>query len=229
MSLKGRKILITAGPTRAPLDSIRYITNKSTGRLGALLAEEALRHGASVTFVHGRPSAVPIVRGGVHDQLRMVAIETVQDLISIFREELRKGYDAVLHNMAVLDFEPSEIRPGKTGSDEGAWTLRLVPTPKAIGLVKDVAPQTFLVAFKLEVGMSREDLVASALELLRHNRCDLVVANDQREIEAGEHTGYVVDPSGDVVAVAEGKEAIARTLLRLVEDRLERHAAVRTE
>ncbi|MDQ7850349.1 MAG: phosphopantothenoylcysteine decarboxylase [Armatimonadota bacterium] len=222
MSLRGRKFLITAGPTRAPMDAIRYITNKSTGRLGALLAEEALRRGASVTFVHGRPSVVPTVRGWVHDHLTLIAIDTVHDLIRTFRQELPRGYDAVIHNMAVLDFEPAELRPGKTGSGESEWVIRLVPTPKAVNLVKELAPQTFLVAFKLEVGRPRNELIASALDLLRKSRCDLVVANDQKEIEAGEHTGYVVDPSGEVLAVAQGKEAIARTLIRLVEERLNR-------
>jgi hypothetical protein len=61
--------------------------------------------------------------------------------------------------------------------------------------------------------------------MLREDRLDLVVANDQKEIEAGEHTGYFVEPSGEVVAVAEGKEAIARTLIRLVEERLNRRPA----
>jgi phosphopantothenoylcysteine synthetase/decarboxylase len=220
MSLRGKRVLVTGGPTRAPLDAVRYITNKSTGRLGALLAEEALQRGASVTFVHGRPSQVPTRRGGVRDHLTMIAIDTVQDLIRTFQEELPKGYDAVIHNMAVLDFEPAESRPGKTGSGEPEWALRLVPTPKAIRLIKDLAPATFLVGFKLEVGRSREALVASALELLRVTRSDLVVANDIQEIEAGRHTGYFVDPSGEVVAVAEGKEAIARTLIHLVEERL---------
>src|SRR3989304_5933212 len=143
MSLHGRKFLVTAGPTRAPMDA-------------------------------------------------------VQDLIRTLREELPKGYDAVIHNMAVLDFEPAEIRPGKTESDEPEWMVRLVPTTKAVRLVKELAPKTFLAAFKLEVGKVRDELVASALELLRKNRCDLVVANDQKEIEAGEHTGYFVDPSGEV-------------------------------
>jgi len=221
MSLRGKKVLVTAGPTRAPLDSVRYITNKGTGRLGSLIAEEALARGASITFLHGRPSLVPTVRGGMHDHLTLIAIDTVQDLIRTFREELPKGYDVVIHTMSVLDFEPAEIRPGKTGSDEPAWVVRLVPTPKAVGLVKELAPRTFLVAFKLEVGRPREELVAAALDLLRKNRADLVVANDQKEIEAGEHTGYFIDPSGEVFAVAEGKEAIARTLLRVVEERLE--------
>ena len=222
MSLQGRRLLITAGPTRAPLDAMRYITNKSSGRTAALTAEEALQRGAAVTYVHGRPSLTPTVRAGGRDHLTLIAIDTVQDLIRTFREELPKGYDAVIHNMAVLDFAPAEVRTGKTESEEPEWALRLVPTPKAIRLVKDLAPQTFLVGFKLETGKRREDLVAKALELLRAARADLVVANDLREIEAGRHTGYFVDSSGEVVAVAEGKEAIARSLIRLLEERLGR-------
>jgi phosphopantothenoylcysteine synthetase/decarboxylase len=221
-SLQGKRFLITAGPTRAPLDAVRYISNKASGRTAALIAEEALQRGASVTYVHGRPSLSPTVRSGGRDHLSMIAIDTVQDLIRVFREELPKGYDVVIHNMAVLDFEPAQVRTGKTESDEPEWAVRLVPTPKAIRLVKDLAPQSILVGFKLEAGGRLEDLLAEALELLRAARADLVVANDLREIEAGRHTGYIVDGSGEVVAKAEGKEAIARTLIRLVEERLDR-------
>jgi len=140
----------------------------------------------------------------------------------VFREELPKMYDAVVHSMAVLDFAPAETRPGKLSSAHEQWVLRLVPTPKAIEIVKELAPQTFLVGFKLEVAKSPQELAAIALEALRRNRCDLVVANDQREIDAGRHTGYFIDPLGSVVAVAQGKVAIARALVQLLADSLER-------
>ncbi len=92
MPLRDKKLLITSGPTRAPLDLVRYITNKATGRLGVLIAEEALRRGADVTFVYGRPSQIPVVRGGAHDHLTLAAVETVHDLIAVFRRELPRGY-----------------------------------------------------------------------------------------------------------------------------------------
>src|SRR5437667_355527 len=63
MPLRGKKLLITSGPTRTPLDAVRYITNKATGRLGALIAEEVIRRGALVTFVYGRGSQTPVLRG----------------------------------------------------------------------------------------------------------------------------------------------------------------------
>lgn len=213
MALRGKKLLITSGPTRAPLDAVRYITNKATGRLGALIAEEAIQHGAHVTFVYGRPSQVPVVRGHPHDHLTLIAVETIDDLVAVFRQELLRDYDAVVHPMAVLDFQPDVVREEKTGSGLQEWVIRLVPTPKVIGLVKDLAPKTFLVGFKLEVGKPPEELRAIAYDFLRKNRADLVVANDLRDIETGQHRGYFIVPDGSIVHTVNGKEAIARALV----------------
>jgi len=127
MPLRGKKLLITSGPTRTPLDAVRYITNKATGRLGALIAEEVIRRGALVTFVYGRGSQTPVLRGPRLDHLQLVPIETVDDLITVFRQELPKHYDALIHPMAVLDFRPDTVRPYKTGSHVEEWIVRLVP------------------------------------------------------------------------------------------------------
>lgn len=220
MPLRGRKLLVTSGPTRAPLDAVRYISNKATGRLGALIAEEAIHRGAHVTYVYGRPAQVPIVRGHPHDALTLIAVETIDDLVAVFRKELPRGYDAVVHPMAVLDFQPDVVRQEKTGSGVTEWTVRLVPTPKVISLVKELAPATFLVGFKLEVGKPPEELQAIAYEFLRKNRADLVVANDLRDIEGGEHRGYFIAPDGSVVRTVSGKEAIARALVEYLDAHL---------
>src|SRR4030067_677888 len=162
MRLPNKKLLIPSGPTRAPLDAVRYITNKATGRLGALIAEEAITRGAHVTFVYGRPSQLPVVRGHPHDHLTLIGVETIDDLISVFRSEIPKGYDAVIHPMAVL-----------------------------------------------------------AYQSLKKNRCDLVVANDLREIEEGRHTGYFITPDGRVATTVVGKDAIARAVVGPLDTHLE--------
>lgn len=221
MPLRNKKLLITAGPTRAPLDAVRYITNKGTGRTGALIAEEAIGRGAHITFVYGRPSQMPVVRGHPRDHLTLIGADTVDDLVSVFRQEIPKRYDAVIHNMSVLDFQPDVVRPEKTSSGVEEWVVRLVPTPKVIELVKDLAPDTFLVGFKLEVGKPPEELRAIAHEFLQKNRCDLVVANDLTEIEEGRHTGYFITPDGAVAKVAVGKDAIARTLVEYLDSHLD--------
>ena len=174
---------MTSGPTRAPLDAVRYLTDKSTGRLGSLIAEAALESGAEVTFVYGRGSALPVIRGRHTDHLRSVPIDTVEDLLTAFRAELPRAYDAVIHAMAVLDFEPRDVREEKVASSQAEWIVRLVPTPKAAALVRDLAPRTFFVGFKLEVDKDQDGLIEIAREWAQHNRADLVVANDLRDIE----------------------------------------------
>jgi len=221
VSLHNKRLLITSGPTRTPLDAVRYITNKATGRLGSLIAEEAIRRGAQVTFVYGRGSQTPVLRGPRLDHLQLIPIETVDDLIAVLKQELPKRYDALIHPMAVLDFQPDSARPYKTGSNVEEWIVRLVPTPKAIKLVKELAPDTFLVGFKLEIGKSPEDLRQIAYDFLKRNRCDLVIANDLREIEAGQHIGYFVTPDGSVAQSAAGKESIARALAEYLEKHLD--------
>ncbi|OLC30929.1 MAG: hypothetical protein AUH31_03735 [Armatimonadetes bacterium 13_1_40CM_64_14] len=221
MPLRGKRVLVTSGPTRTPLDAVRYITNKATGRLGSLIAEEVIRRGAHVTFVYGRGSQTPVLRGPRVNHLQLVPIETVEDLIAVFKQELPHRYDALLHPMAVLDFQPEVVRPFKTGSNVEEWVVRLVPTPKAIRLVKELAPDTFLVGFKLEIGKSLDELRQIAYDFLQRARCDLVIANDLHEIEGGQHTGYFIIPNGTVAQVVVGKEAIARALAEYLEKHLD--------
>lgn len=176
----------------------------------------AVQAGASVTFVYGRGSQLPQIRARGRDHLRLVPIETVDDLVNVFRDELPSGYDAVVHPMAVLDFAPAQAHRDKVASEE-EWVVRLVPTPKAIRLVKEISPRTFLVGFKLEVGKTPEDLVASVREWKRKNDCDVVVANDLREIESGVHRGYFIGPEGELLRIAEGKEEIARAVIEILD------------
>lgn len=221
MSLARRRILITSGPTRAPLDAVRFLSNKSTGRLGTLIAEAAVQAGAEVTFLYGRGSETPTIRGGQRNHLRLLPVDTVNDLIAVFKKELPNGYDAVIHAMAVLDFAPAEVREEKTSSELSEWVVRLTPTPKAALLIRTLAPKTFFVAFKLEVGKSKEALIEIARSWAVTNSADVVVANDLRDIERGLHIGYLVQPDGTVEGIAEGKEAIARALADLLSRRLE--------
>jgi phosphopantothenoylcysteine synthetase/decarboxylase len=221
--LAGKRILITSGPTRGPIDAVRYITNKSTGRLGVLMAEEALSRGAAVTFVYGKGSLAPgasLVGSEAWSRLRLVEIETVDQLAEVIRRELgAQRYDAVLHSMAVLDYVPETYAEDKRPSGREQWSIKLVQTPKVIKVIKELQPTTLLISFKLEVGKSQDELVAAAHHSLVSNRSDLVLANDLREIEQGCHVGYLVNQNGDIEAMAEGKEEIARLLLDAVAER----------
>ena len=112
---------MTAGGTREPLDDVRFVGNRSSGRMGVALAEEARRRGAEVTLVAAN-LAVP-APGGVE----LVAAPTAAD---VEREVLARAADAdvVVMAAAVADYRPAEVVAGKRGKDGGAWTLELEPT-----------------------------------------------------------------------------------------------------
>jgi phosphopantothenoylcysteine synthetase/decarboxylase len=227
--LAGTRILITSGGTRGPIDAVRYIANKSTGRLGMLMAVEALSRGAEVTFVYGKDSLVPdaeMLGEEALSRLRLREIETIDELQAVMMEELRRDpFDAVLHCIAVLDYVPERYVEEKTPSGQKEWWVKLVRTPKVIKLIKELQPSSLLISFKLEVGKSREELVDAACRSLVANGADLVLANDLREIEQGRHVGYLVNQAAELEAVAEGKEAIARLLLDAVAQRVKAHTA----
>lgn len=203
---------------------MRYITNKSTGRLGVILAREALSRGARVTFIYGKGSLVPEadeLGPDLCSRLKLVEIETVPELLEVMRGELEgEQYDAVLHSMAVLDYVPERCVEEKTRSGQDEWWIKLVRTPKVIKVIKELQPRTVLVGFKLEVNKSKEELIQIAHQSLLANRANLVLANDLQQIEQGRHVGYIVNPAGEVEGVVEGKEAIAAKLLDAVAERM---------
>jgi len=224
VSLKGKRVLVTSGPTRGPIDRVRYVTNKSTGRLGTMIACEALAAGAAVTFIFGKGSLTPLsaeLPPSQRSNLTCIEVETVPDVKRALEEELaRRPYDVVIHLMAVLDYVPQVPRSEKIPSGKEELVIRLVPTPKLIRLVKQLSPKTVLVGFKLEVEADRDSLLASARTLLEKNDCDLVVANDLAPIEAGrEHVAYLVDEGGASAPVV-GKQPIAQAVVQAVADKL---------
>ena len=211
--LAGRRILVTSGPTRGRIDAVRFIGNKSTGRLGTEIATRALARGAAVTFVYGKESLTPAPR----PELKMAEIETVEDLAAAAKRELESGaYDAVIHAMAVLDFAPAEYRDVKTKSDREEWVIRLVRTPKVIAMMKDFDPHIFLVGFKLEFNLTMNELLTVGLESLHRNRADMVVVNDLTTVERGEHAAYFIHGDGQSEGPFVGKNVIAAGLLDCV-------------
>ena len=223
--LSGRRILITSGPTRADIDAVRYISNRSTGRLGCRIAIEALALGARVALVAGPASVVPTGDDLSQEELsrlRVVDIETVPDLLETLKQEIsaRPRYDAVLHAMAVLDYVPQLVHDGKVRSGKDTWTIRLMPTPKVIRQIKLWSPRTFLVGFKLEVDKTDDRLREIALAFQRENRTDLVVANDLARIRDEDHPAIIVGSGGNVVAAPRTKSEIARDLCRILAEAL---------
>ncbi len=205
--------MITSGPIRGYIDDVRYISNKSTGRLGSLLATEAMKRGASVTFVYGMGSCIPdctLPGKNNFDRLTLIEIETFDDLLITIKDKLKdKPFDTIFHAMAVLDYITEKHTSGKIASNKDTLTLTLVKTPKVIKLLRTLWPQARLVSFKLETGISKEELIEKAYASLKENNADFVVANNQDEIVGEKHRAYVINARKEVEAQCETKYDIA--------------------
>jgi len=208
------KVVVTSGPTRAYIDSIRYISNYSTGRLGSLTADKLAREGFKVSFIYGKGSLLPKSRG-----IKAVEVETVAEFLKALKKELRSGAKAVVHAMAVLDYEPEKNIKGKVKSDKKFWILKLKRTSKVINEVKKISPGVLLVGFKLEYGKGEAELRKAAEELFKKSGADFVVANDYGHIKKGNHKALVLGTDGSRLS-ASGKENIADAILDRIKERL---------
>lgn len=209
--------MITSGSIRGYIDDVRYISNKATGRLGALLATEAMKRGASVTFLYGMGSCIPdctIPDENNVAHLTLIEIETFHDLHVTVKDKItNKPFDAIIHAMAVLDYIPGKHTSGKIASNKDTLTITLVKTPKVIKLLRTLWPHALLVSFKLEVGISKEKLIERAYASLKENHADFVVANNQDEIVGENHRAYVINPRKEVEAQGETKYDVAVKLM----------------
>jgi phosphopantothenoylcysteine synthetase/decarboxylase len=236
-TLKGKKIIVTSGPTREPLDDLRFLSNVSTGRLGAGIAEEAARRGAVVVYVAGPGAALPapVAAGeagftsGEEGELRRLALQAPPGSLFLLRvgtaaeasaalERLLRGLEpeAVVHTMAVADFAPAKALKGKMPSREGELVIRLEPTPKILPRLREWAPGAVVVAAKFESGVGEEELLRRAAALLEHS--DAVVATRREEWEPVHRAFFLAPP--DPPRQLAGKEAIAREVLNFLGSRL---------
>lgn len=170
------KVLITLGPTQEPIDDVRYITNASSGKMGAALANEALERGYEVTLVHG-PVTLQL------PDCAQIPVRTAQEMHDAVMKEL-KDTDIFISTAAVADYAPVKTK-GKIKSGQ-ELSLKLRPTLKLVDEVRKKLPDLFIVGFKAEFGLRRDELMAKAMEFLKLKRLDMVVANDIEKDAFGE-------------------------------------------
>ena len=217
-------ILITSGGTSEAIDSVRSITNHSTGSLGKILAEMALAKGHQVTLITTptalKPDPLP--------QLRLLLIQNVEELVVQMKTEV-PHHQVLIHAMAVSDYTPvymtdleevekaqdhHENQEAKISSKEEYQVLFLKKNPKIISLVKEWNPAIQLIGFKLLVDVSSEELIQVARESLIKNHASMIVANDLTKIQKGQHQAYLV--TDDQVLEASTKTEIAEAILRYI-------------
>lgn len=165
-----RRVVITAGPTHEPIDAVRYLANRSSGRLGRALAEEAAHRGWDVTLLLG-----PVERSGHYTQVRTERFTTTADLQNLLRIHI-PDCDVLIMAAAVADFRPKRATAdGKLSRSNGPYALELEPTPDLLAEVAmSKRPDQLFVGFALE---PRDSMRASALRKLERKHVDAIVAN----------------------------------------------------
>ena len=215
-ALAGRHVVVTAGPTLEPIDPVRVLTNRSSGKMGYAVAAAALAAGAAVTLVSG-PTALRPPFGA-----RLVRIETAAELQAAVLAALPRA-DAVIMAAAVADYRPASVAGSKLKKQDAGPTMMLELTQNSDVLSAIVAarrPGTIVVGFKAETG----DAVAPALQMLREKRLDLVIANDVSEAGSGFGSDTdrvtIVSESGAETLPLLPKTEVARRIVAQLAERM---------
>ena len=213
--LRGKRVLVTAGPTREGLDPVRFISNRSSGVMGFALASAARQMGAETTLIAG-PVNLPTPVG-----VKRLDVETAQQMLAAVMS-VAADHDLMMAAAAVADFRPAEFHPQKIKKEQdGLTTLRLVPTVDVLASVAKRYPQLYLVGFAAET----RELETHARAKLRHKRLNAIVAN-----RVGPGTGMeqptnavtIFWPDGvQVVLEEQPKSTLARQILWHIAQRYE--------
>jgi phosphopantothenoylcysteine decarboxylase/phosphopantothenate--cysteine ligase len=209
--LSGKRVLVTAGGTREPLDAVRFVGNRSSGRMGVALAEEAQRRGADVTLIASN-LAVP-----APDGIEVVEAPTAAEVERATASHSES--DVVLMAAAVSDYRPSQTDEAKRPKDEETWQIELEPTSDVLkSLGERRANGQVLVGFAAETA---ENGLERARKKLADKQVDLIVYNDVSRDDVGfdaeDNEVVIVSAQGERVVEKAPKEAIAAAILDEVE------------
>lgn len=212
MPLRGMKAVVTAGPTREPIDPVRFITNRSSGKQGFAVAEALAAAGAEVTVIAG-PTALTLSTG-----IRRVAVETAQQMLDA---SLTAAADAnlLVSAAAVADYRMQTVASQKMKKTGEELTLQLVKNPDILATLRARYPQLFLVGFAAET----ERLAEHARDKLKRKGLDLIAANwvgDGKAFDTEDNALSVFWPEGEQEIPRGPKTVVASTLVSLIAERL---------
>lgn len=204
------RILITSGPTRQYLDPVRFLTNASSGRMGAALALAALELGHEVIVVSG-PVEVEYPAGAT-----IVPVISTEEMLERSREAFDQC-DGLIGAAAPCDYRPRHVEAGKISKTGEPLLLELVETDDVVATLGAVKGKRWVVGFALET----EDHRLRALAKLERKCCDLIVSNGVEAMESLENRVEILDPTGEVInAFAGSKVHISSQILSVIQDRL---------
>ena len=216
--LRGKRILITAGPTIEYIDPVRVITNQSSGKTGVLLASELISAGAKVTLIYGPGKESP-PKGA-----KVVNIQTLQEMFNAVKKEMKKKFDIVIMAAAASDYTLEKSSATKIKSNLDKIVLKLKRAPKIIDEIKKMQRDVFLVGFKAEACISKENLVKEARKKIRESGADVIVANDIGIKKYKENPDYnnvvIVDSKKIIESGWKNKSKIVKFIRNEIEKRI---------
>jgi len=217
-SLTGRRVLVSAGGTREPIDAVRFLGNRSSGRMGVALAEEARRRGAEVTLLAANLALAP-PRG-------VEVVETPTAAAMLDEAVARGDADVVLMAAAVADYRPAEAAEGKRPKDERAWQVTLEPTADVLRTLGERRTDgQVLIGFAADRG---DRGLARAREKLEHKHVDLMVYNDVSRtdigFDAGDNEVVLITAAGERRVAKAPKDQIATAIVDAAEELLREQA-----
>jgi phosphopantothenoylcysteine decarboxylase/phosphopantothenate--cysteine ligase len=203
-------ILITSGPTRQYLDPVRYLTNASSGRMGAALATAAIELGHSATIVSG-PVEVPYPADA-----EIISVVSTEEMLTAARDAFA-SCDGLIGAAAPCDYRPERVEEQKITKTGEPLLLRLIETEDVVATLAAEKGRRWVVGFALET----DDHRLRALAKLERKRCDLMVSNGVQAMNAPDNRVEILDPAGNVLREASGsKDAVAREILAVIQQRL---------
>ncbi len=210
------KFVVTAGPTREPLDPVRYLSNRSSGKMGYAIAAAALEEKHAVTLISGpvvlsAPSGAEVLR-----------VTTGEEMFAAVSAQLAQC-DVLVMCAAVCDYKPAHYASEKSPKQRAPFSLALVPTRDILASLTNMPHACFVVGFAAET----QELEANAARKLAEKKCDLMVANDVSRADIGmdsdENELLIFFRNGEQKKLSRGKKTeLARTLLKIILDAREK-------
>jgi phosphopantothenoylcysteine decarboxylase/phosphopantothenate--cysteine ligase len=210
------RFVVTAGPTREAIDPVRFISNRSSGKMGYAIAEAALAQGNEVTLISG-PAAIAPPRGAT-----FVSITTSDELHDAVQRAL-PACDVLVMCAAVADYKPAAVSPRKMKKRNAPFALRLIATRDILASLPKDNRRFLVVGFAAET----HDLKTNAREKLLRKNCDLMVANDvsgkDSGMESDENEVVILFRNGETKKISRApKRNIARELVKIISKMLEK-------
>jgi phosphopantothenoylcysteine decarboxylase/phosphopantothenate--cysteine ligase len=211
--LKSKRFLITAGPTQEAIDPVRYLSNKSSGKMGYALAEAALQKGAEVTLISGPVNLTPPT--GV----KLIAVTSAAEMLEAVQKEINKQ-DVFISTAAVADYRPAQIAKQKIKKGGSPLTLELEATIDILASITQLKTKPFTVGFAAET----ENILENAQKKFSAKNLDLMIVNDVSDSSIGfnsnENAVSVISKKPAIHLSKASKKIIAQQLINLIEEQL---------